>query len=36
VGTTLSRARRRLIEVYETLQRERETTRVAMGGSDVA
>ena len=33
VGTTLSRARRRLVEVYETLQRE---TRAAMEGSDVA
>ncbi len=33
VGTTLSRARRRLVEVYETLQRE---SRAAMEGSDVA
>jgi len=33
VGTTLSRARRRLVEVYEALQRE---TRAAMEGSDVA
>jgi RNA polymerase sigma-70 factor, ECF subfamily len=40
VGTTLSRARRRLVEVYETLQRgganERTATRAAMEGSDVA
>jgi RNA polymerase sigma-70 factor (ECF subfamily) len=33
VGTTLSRARRRLVEVYETLQR---VPRAAMEGSDVA
>lgn len=33
VGTTLSRARRRLVEVFETLQRE---SRAAMEGSDVA
>ena len=33
VGTTLSRARRRLVEVYETLQR---VPRTAMEGSDVA
>lgn len=40
VGTTLSRARRRLVEVYETLQREpasaRHGARAAMEGSDVA
>lgn len=36
VGTTLSRARRRLVEVYETLQRDRSGTRAAMEGSDVA
>jgi RNA polymerase sigma-70 factor (ECF subfamily) len=32
VGTTLSRARRRLVEVYESLQRD----RAARGGHDVA
>ena len=36
VGTTLSRARRRLVEVYETLQRARSGVRAAMEGSDVA
>jgi len=32
VGTTLSRARRRLVDIYESLVRERD----AQGGADVA
>lgn len=36
VGTTLSRARRRLVEIYETLQRDRAGLRAAKEGSDVA